>query len=63
MPRATEQPAVLLRPQEVADLLQVQASFVYRLAREGKIPVVRLGKRYVRFQRSAVDRWLEEQSR
>ncbi len=50
----------LLTPREVADLLQVRVSFVYRLAREGRVPVVRLGERYVRFDRGALERWIAE---
>lgn len=44
--------------QQIAEQLQVPATFVYRLAREGAIPVVQLG-RYKRFDQVAIDQWIE----
>jgi excisionase family DNA binding protein len=58
----TTSPRQLLTPREVADLLQVRPSFVYRLAREDRIPHVRLGERYVRFDATALERWIAERS-
>lgn len=46
---------------ELATLLNVPATWLYRAAREGSIPHVRLG-RYVRFDLAAVERWLAEQT-
>jgi excisionase family DNA binding protein len=47
-----------LTPQDVADLLQVDVSTVYRLAsRERSMPVLRLGGS-VRFPRERLERWL-----
>jgi excisionase family DNA binding protein len=43
-------------------MLQVKPSLVYRLAREHRIPTVRLGERYIRFERAAVERWIGERS-
>lgn len=34
----------LLKPQEVANLLNISRSFTYRLLQSGVIPVVRLGR-------------------
>jgi excisionase family DNA binding protein len=50
-------PNQLLTAEQVAKRLQVKPSWVYRAAREGTIPAVRLG-RWVRFDPDALDRWL-----
>jgi excisionase family DNA binding protein len=50
----------LLTAEEVAELLRVPLSWVYRAAREGSLPSVRCG-RYRRFDAEDVDRWIEEQ--
>ncbi len=47
----------LLTAQEVAELFQVDQSHVYRLARRGAIPCVRLGSD-VRFSVDALTRWV-----
>lgn len=44
----------LLTAEQVAARWQVPKSHVYRLAREGRIPVVELG-RYKRFEETAVE--------
>jgi excisionase family DNA binding protein len=46
----------LLTADELAVRWQVPAAHVYRLARDGRIPVVRLG-RYVRFRPDAIERF------
>ena len=50
----------LLTAEEVAELLSVPRTWVYRAAREGALPSVRCG-RYRRFDESDVDRWINEQ--
>ncbi len=50
----------LLTAEEVAVKLAVPVSWVYRAARAGELPSVRLG-RYVRFRWPDVVRWMEEQ--
>jgi excisionase family DNA binding protein len=50
----------LLTASEVAELLRVPKSWVYRAAREGSLPSVRCG-RYRRFDVGDVDRWIESQ--
>jgi excisionase family DNA binding protein len=45
---------VLLTAEQVAERWQVPTSQVYRLAREGRIPVVELG-RYRRFHPAAIE--------
>ena len=47
----------LLTAAEVAALLSVPTSWVYRAAREGEIPSVTLG-RYVRFVQADISRWI-----
>jgi excisionase family DNA binding protein len=53
------QGAVLLDADEVAQILRVPRSWVYSHLKE--LPVIRLG-RYVRFQRSEIERFLEQRS-
>lgn len=47
---------VLLTPAELAERWQVSKAQVYRLAREGRIPVVSVG-RYYRFRIDAIEAW------
>lgn len=51
----------LLTAAEVAELLQVPATWVYEAARRGAIPHVKLG-RYVRFDEAEVERWWRERA-
>ena len=46
----------MLRAVEVAEWLDVRPYRVYELVRQGRIPVVRLG-RQVRFSRNALEAW------
>jgi excisionase family DNA binding protein len=48
---------VLLTPKEVAAILRVDKSWVYRAAREGSLPAVKLGH-YVRFEERVLDEWI-----
>lgn len=48
--------AHLITPDELAARWQVPKAHVYRLAREGRLPVVRIG-RYVRFTTAAIEAW------
>jgi excisionase family DNA binding protein len=49
----------LLTPAEVAEMLQVPASWIY--SHQDQLPTIRLG-RYVRFRRSDIARFLEERA-
>jgi len=49
----------LMTADDVAELLSVPVSWVRESTRSGAMPCVRLG-RYVRFERAAVEGWLEE---
>lgn len=53
--------AQLLTADELAERWQVPKQHVYRLTRDGSIPVVRLG-RYFRYRIDAIERWEEEQT-
>ncbi|WP_249020569.1 helix-turn-helix domain-containing protein [Conexibacter sp. S30A1] len=46
----------LLTAEELAERWQVSKAQIYRLAREGRIPVVMIG-RYQRFRVAAVEAW------
>lgn len=48
--------AQLLTAEQLAERWQVPTSHVYRLARDGRIPSVRLGK-YVRFTVAAIEKF------
>ncbi len=49
----------LLTAEQVAERWQVPKSQVYRLARDGKLPTVSIG-RYYRFNVSALEEWERE---
>lgn len=51
----------LMTAQQLADRWQVPKGHVYRLTRQGEIPVVRLG-RYFRYRIDAIERWEQEQA-
>ncbi len=51
----------LLRPDEAAQLLSVNTSWIYEAVRSGRMPCIRIG-RYVRFTRSMLEEWLAEQA-
>jgi excisionase family DNA binding protein len=48
--------AQLLTAEQVAERWQVQKAQVYRLAREGRLPTVRLG-RYMRWRVEAIEKF------
>ena len=52
----------LMTADQVADRLAVPVGWVYRAARDGVLPCVRLG-RYVRFEREAIDKWIRDGGR
>lgn len=49
-------PQHLLTALDIANRWQVSEAFVYRLARDGKIPVVKIG-RHRRFRLDEIERW------
>lgn len=50
----------LLTYQDVSDLLNVPINTVYGLVSQKRIPHVRLGNRFVRFEKAAILQWLNE---
>ena len=50
----------LLTAEELAERLAVPPTWIYRAAREGRLPTIKLG-RYRRFDEADVERWIEEQ--
>lgn len=48
----------LLTPEEVAAMLRVARKTVVVMAREGKLPSVRVG-RFVRFERGQIEHWID----
>lgn len=44
----------LLTRDDVAKLLKVNPITVYRLTKQGKLPAIRIGKRFVRYQKTDV---------
>lgn len=51
--------SALLTPEQLSERWSVPKTHVYRLAREGRIPSVRLGK-YVRFTPAAIEAFERE---
>lgn len=49
----------LLTAKEVGERLQVPASWIYREAREGRLPYVACG-RYRRFDPADLERWISD---
>lgn len=54
-------PRRLISITEAAELLGVSQSTAYRLARENRIPVIRIGKA-VRVNLQRLEAWIEEQT-
>jgi excisionase family DNA binding protein len=54
--------ASLLTPDDVAELLRVARRTVINMARDGRVPHVRIG-RFVRFDPNEIDRWIRDQRR
>ncbi len=52
--QTTSEREQLMKAEELADRWQVKENHVYRLARDGKIPVVKVG-RYTRFRRQMIE--------
>jgi len=50
----------LLTLQQIATRLQISETTLYKLARNGKIPAIKVGNQW-RFKLDDVDKWLESQ--
>jgi excisionase family DNA binding protein len=53
---------ILMRPDEVAPLLNIELSTVWAWLRRGVLPHVRIGTRYF-ISRASLMRWIEEQEK
>lgn len=53
--------SAILTVKDVAEYLRMSEAKVYRLAREGQLPVTRIGKTW-RFRKDLLDAWLEKSS-
>ena len=62
MRKQSENDHVLLTISEVADYLRLHLSTVYRLAREERLPAVKIGNQW-RFHKEHIEEWLKEQCR
>jgi excisionase family DNA binding protein len=52
----------IMTVKEVAEYLRMSEAKVYRLVKEGALPVVRIGKTW-RFRKDLLDEWIKECSR
>jgi excisionase family DNA binding protein len=52
-------PERLLLPEDVAGILGVSAKWVYAATQRGELPGIKVG-RYVRFRRSAIEKWIDD---
>ncbi len=52
-----ESDSVIMTVQEVADLLRIPLSSVYRLAQDGRIPAQKVGKHW-RFHKQTILNWV-----
>lgn len=50
----------LLTLQQIATILQISETTLYKLARNGKIPAIKVGNQW-RFKMEDIDKWLESQ--
>jgi len=51
----------MLTAKDIQDMLQVDRSTIYRMAEDGRIPAVKVGKQW-RFSSDAIENWLKDQS-
>ena len=56
---ATSEPSLLLRIPEAARALGIARSLAYEMARDGRLPVVHIGKA-VRVPRRRLEQWIED---
>lgn len=54
--------SAIMTVKDVAEYLRMSEAKVYRLVKDGVLPVVRIGKTW-RFRKDLLDDWLEESSR
>ena len=57
---ANNSPEKLLTIEEVAKRLDIEKDFAYELARRGELPVIRVGKKYLRVAPAALEKCLSQ---
>jgi excisionase family DNA binding protein len=60
-PRVSLEAGQLLDVEAAAELLNVKPSTLYEWVRSGRVPVLRLGPRALRFTRPMLEQWAAEQ--
>ena len=50
----------LLTIREAAEFLSLSVGSLYHMSSEGRVPVVRLSRRCIRFRRLALEQWLAD---
>jgi excisionase family DNA binding protein len=53
-------PEKLLTISEVAELTGLKVGSIYHFVSEGRIPVVRISRRCIRFRRAELESWFDE---
>jgi len=59
MPSTANEERGLMTVKEVSEYLRVSRASIYRLVKERKIPVSRIGKHF-RFRKRTIDEWLTQ---
>ncbi len=60
--RKQDEEGIIFTPETLAEYLRVDTSWVYKQVSQQAIPFFKSGK-YVRFQKSSIDKWIKSQSR
>jgi excisionase family DNA binding protein len=60
--RQAASPSPIMTTAEIAQFLRVHRSTIYRLLREHRIPVFKVGSDY-RFDKDAVAKWMADESK
>lgn len=53
------EPKEIMRIDEAAEFLGVSKGVLYHWVSEGRVPVIRISKRCIRFRRSQLEKWLD----
>jgi len=51
----------ILTAKQLSEYLQMDEHTIYRLAKKGKIPAMKIGAEW-RFKKNLIDKWIEEES-
>ena len=61
MKKKESQVPEILTVKQLADYLQMDEHTIYRLAKSGKIPAMKIGAEW-RFKKNLIDKWIESKS-